>query len=93
MCSSIHAHICELLWSILATLQKTLAQRLVGVFLYGSYVTGDFDEQVSDLDLLAVTTTDLNEHELEALKQMHDDLVVRYPTWDDRIEVSSVCIY
>jgi len=35
-----------------------------------------------------VTTTDLNECELEALKQMHHDLVVRYPAWDDRIEVA-----
>jgi len=52
MCSSVHSHIRELLRSIRAILQLTLAQRLVGVFLYGSYVTGGFDEQVSDLDLL-----------------------------------------
>ncbi len=82
----------DLLQLLLAQLQNILGQKLVGLYLYGSLVTGDFDEQSSDIDLLAVTGTDINQQEFEVLKQMHDDLVLQDPVWADRIEVAYVSV-
>ena len=48
---------------ILSSIRGVLGERLVGLYLYGSLVTGDFDYDISDLDLLAATTSDLNEQE------------------------------
>ncbi len=78
----------DLLQLLLARLQDTFGQKFVGVYLYGSLISGDFDQQCSDIDLLAVTATNLNQQELEILKRMHDDLVLQYPAWADRIEVA-----
>ncbi len=88
MYSTGYPDINDLLRLLLARLQDIFGQKLVGLYLYGSLVTGDFDQQSSDIDLLAVTATDINQHELEILKRMHDDLVLQYPAWIDRIEIA-----
>lgn len=77
----------ELLQLLLAQIQKVLGSKLVGLYLYGSLVWGDFDYEISDIDLLAATSTDVDEGEFDGLKQMHDDLVRTYPKWENRIEV------
>ena len=72
---------------IAASIHTVLGGDLVAIYLYGSYVSGGFDPGVSDLDLVAVTSAEVEEIDLAGLEQMHDDLISRHPEWDDRIEV------
>src|SRR5258708_7382580 len=65
----------------------TTGPDLVGLYLYGSLATGDFDERISDIDLLAVLSTEIS-HELAArLERVHDQLAKDHPSWRGRIEV------
>lgn len=76
-----------LLDNILSGIQKVLGERLVGLYLYGSLVAGDFDYEISDVDLLAATETLIDENEFAALERMHDEIVSENPFWRDRIEI------
>ena len=55
--------------------------------MYGSLVTGDFDQNVSDIDLLAILESSLNDQEFEQLQKMHQDFASEHKEWDNRIEV------
>lgn len=78
---------------LLTRIQSVLGTNIIGVYLYGSLASGDFDPDVSDIDLLAVTSRTVRKHELETLKEMHGNLARQYPKWNDRIEVQYVsCI-
>jgi hypothetical protein len=48
---------------------------------------GDFDPQISDLDLAAALAAELDDLELATLGAMHDAFAVDYPNWAGRIEV------
>lgn len=77
-----------LLESLLAQMQALLGNKLVGVYLYGSLVAGDFDPGISDVDLLAATSDDIDEREFSALKKMQDGIVLDHPEWADRLEIA-----
>lgn len=72
---------------LLARMRAALGERLLGLYLYGSLVWGDFDLAISDIDLLAVTAELPNAGELAALERLHTDFTEDYPAWRDRIEV------
>lgn len=73
---------------ILATeVRAALGDHLVGLYAYGSVVSGGFVPDVSDVDFVAVTVPDASALNLADLEQMHRDLVRRQPAWNDRIEV------
>ena len=59
----------RLLNTLLTRMQSILHDKLVGLYLYGSLVTGDFDHDISDIDLLTVTSVDIDELEFEAIFQ------------------------
>jgi predicted nucleotidyltransferase len=82
------AHVNTLFESILFQMQTILGDRLIGLYLYGSLVTGDFDDASSDFDLLAATATDISEAEFKALKSMHEGIELNYPEWKNRIEIA-----
>ena len=63
---------------------------LVGFYVYGSLVTGDFDKDRSDIDLLAVIDSYLNGETFDRLDRMHARIVEDHPAWEDRIEVAYV---
>jgi aminoglycoside adenylyltransferase-like protein/nucleotidyltransferase-like protein len=77
--------------SVLETLvsgtRAVLGGDLVGIYLYGSAVSGGFDPGVSDLDLVAVTSAEVEEVDLAGLEQMQLDIVGRNPEWSDRLEI------
>ncbi len=75
---------------ILSQMQTILDDKLIGLYIFGSLVTGDFDYDSSDIDLIAATSTELNEKELERLKTMHHDIAFQQKAWDDRIEVGYI---
>jgi Domain of unknown function (DUF4111) len=60
---------------------------LVGLYLFGSLASGDFDAAVSDLDVLAVLADRPSGRLVPRLRRMHADLARANPAWDDRIEV------
>lgn len=68
-------------------ISQVLGSRLLGLYVYGSAVLGDFDPDVSDIDLLAVTDGLVCADADSALAALHDSLRRRHPAWEDRIEV------
>ena len=77
----------RLLVLLRSRIERVLGGKLLGLYLTGSLVTGDFDLMVSDLDLVAVTAAGPSRPELDALGAMHRELAAQEPRWDDRIEV------
>jgi Domain of unknown function (DUF4111)/Nucleotidyltransferase domain len=68
----------------------TAGGSLVGLYVYGSLATGDFEPDISDVDLIAVLTETPDEPLVERLEAMHERLARANPGWDDRIEVDYV---
>ncbi len=80
----------ELLDQLLTQMHEVLGEKLVGLYLYGSLVWGDFDLDTSDIDLLAVLSSDVTEKEITSLDTMHHALIETFKEWEDRIEVQYV---
>ena len=78
----------RLLESLLSRMRQILEERLVGLYLYGSLTTGDFDPGSSDIDLLAVTSSGVSGAESDALHDMHLGFARENPGWEDRVEVA-----
>lgn len=82
-----YADVNRMLELIQTRIQEILGERLIGLYLSGSLVTGDFDLAVSDIDLVAVTSGDLAPGEIARLEEMHRAIARQEKTWDNRIEV------
>ena len=82
-----HPEINQLLDSLLSQIQAILGKKLVGVYLYGSLVTGDFDTEISDIDVLAALSSEIDEKEFTQLQKMHTDFANHHKEWENRIEV------
>lgn len=72
---------------LLQNIKVVLAEKLVGVYVYGSLATGDFYPKTSDIDMLAAISVDLKEEEFKNLKKMHEEFILKYQDWNNRIEV------
>src|SRR2546428_14119079 len=77
----------SLLASIREEIVTVTGSSLVGLYLFGSLATGDFDADVSDIDLIAVLADGPSERLATHLSRMHADLAEANPEWDDRIGV------
>jgi len=64
-----------------------LGDGLLGLYVHGSLVAGDFAPARSDLDVLAVLAADPGEHLLAVLAGLHEGLDRRHPEWAGRVEV------
>lgn len=62
----------RLLHLLLEEVKKTLGEQFVGMYLYGSLSSGDFDPETSDIDFLVVTAGELPEETISALEAMHN---------------------
>lgn len=78
----------RLLNELLAQMQQILDRKLVGLYLYGSLVSGDFIDGVSDFDLLAATAETIDAAEFDYLDHMQLDFVRRHPEWENRVEIA-----
>jgi ribosomal protein S18 acetylase RimI-like enzyme len=65
---------------------EALEESVVGIYLHGSLVFGDFRPETSDLDLIVVLRSDVDDRQLERLGAIHDAIAQRHPTWHDRID-------
>ena len=86
--STDYPHVNALLDHLVSQMQTILGPKFVGLYLFGSLVMGDYDDGTSDVDLLAATSSDIDQAEFEALKKMHEDIVAKDPRWDNHIEVA-----
>lgn len=87
-----HPDIRDFLDLILSRMQAILGERLVGLYLFGSLAAGDFDYAISDIDLLAAISDQLDENEFGELEKMHDRLVENNPQWKGRLEIAYVSL-
>lgn len=84
--------IAQVLNSLVAGLSGVLQDNLVGIYLYGSLVTEDFDAHVSDLDLVVATNRGLDDASFHSLNALHQQVILSYPEWDDRLELAYVSL-
>ena len=64
----------EVLNLLLLNVKEILKAQFVGIYLYGSLSSGDFNPETSDVDFLAVTAESLSGARIAQLKSMHDHL-------------------
>lgn len=81
-----------LLETLLTQMRIILGEKLLGLYLYGSATAGDFNQAVSDIDLLAVIEKDLTEQEFIGLEVMHKKFTLTFPEWEHRIEVAYLSV-
>lgn len=82
-----YADINDLLQELLEKIKASLSNNLIGAYLYGSLVHGDFNYNVSDIDLFIVIDKNIDEKEFIKLDESHKTIVKKYVAWQDRLEV------
>lgn len=88
MAATPYAAVNALLDTLLDGIRRALGERLVGLYLFGSLVSGDYDPGVSDVDLLAVVESDITEAEFARLDALHQQVIAATPQWDNHIEIA-----
>lgn len=78
------------LGDIASGLSSALGDDLLGLYVHGSWVAGDFTRARSDLDLLAVLALEPSQAVLGAVAETHVALERAHPSWRGRIEVEYV---
>ena len=72
---------------VIAGLNAILDQQLVGIYVYGSLVDGDFDAGISDIDMVVVMKREIDAALFDALDELHEAIVEDNPAWHDRLEL------
>ena len=85
--SAIPVDVQVVLARLLEGLRVALGDDLVGVYLFGSVATGDYEPGISDVDTVAVLRSDPTGAQLSALDRLHRDIAEEMPVWDERVEV------
>jgi predicted nucleotidyltransferase len=73
--------------ALASEIHRVLGDELVGLYTYGSWVSGGFDPGVSDIDLVAITSGEVQAVAFDALDEMHQAFVAGHPGWADRLEI------
>ena len=68
-------------------LRQELGDELLGLYLFGSLAVGGFVPGRSDIDLLTVVQSDVDERQLEGLERLHAVYAAGHPEWVERVEV------
>ncbi len=76
--------------ALLAGIEETLGDNLVGVYLRGSLALGDFIPETSDLDLLTVTKRPITAAEFARLASLHAHLAVLPHPYAKRLELAYI---
>ncbi len=71
---------------LLANTQRILGDRFVGLYLYGSLASGDFDPCRSDIDFVVVTAIELPGETISALAAMHERIAASGLQWAAKLE-------
>jgi hypothetical protein len=76
----------EVLNRLLTETQAILGDRFVGMYLYGSLASGDFNPETSDIDFVVVMTELLPGETVEALQAMYLGLLNSGLKWAKKLE-------
>lgn len=87
---SAYANVNHVLDRLVKGVTGILGEKLIGVYLYGSLVSGGFDPEISDLDLVVVMTEALDDERFCGLHNLHQEVVLDRPEWEDRLELAYV---
>jgi predicted nucleotidyltransferase len=68
---SLPEEVAAVLECMLAGVRERLGERALGLHLYGSLATGDFDSETSDIDFVVTTDGELGDADVAALGAMH----------------------
>jgi hypothetical protein len=71
---------------LLVNAKEILGDQFVGMYLYGSLSSGDFNPETSDVDFLVVTTETLSEKKIAELESMHQRIWASGLKWVPRLE-------
>ncbi|HSW47663.1 MAG TPA: aminoglycoside adenylyltransferase domain-containing protein [Candidatus Saccharimonadales bacterium] len=82
----------EILDILLVKIRSVLRDKLLGLYLNGSLVIGDFEPGISDIDLVAALSSEISDQEFEELSKMHDNFISNHKEWFDRIEVCYITV-
>jgi predicted nucleotidyltransferase len=75
---------------LLSSATRVLGGQLVGMYLYGSLSSGDFDLATSDIDFLIVTNSTLSDKTIGELESMHHQIWNSGPKWAAKLEGSYI---
>jgi predicted nucleotidyltransferase len=67
--------------------RSVLADELLALYLYGTGATGGWDKSLSDLDLMAVTGSEIAGLGLVPFELIHRHFFERFPSWRNRVDV------
>jgi len=80
----------KLLDLLLSSATAVLGNQLVGMYLYGSLASGDFNLETSDIDFLVVTTSSLSNKAIADLEAMHNRIWKSGLKWAAKLEGSYI---
>jgi hypothetical protein len=75
---------------LLSGVRVVLQDQFVGLYLYGSLASGDFEPQTSDVDFVVVTAGELPDDKVAALGAMHARLADSGEKWAAKLEGSYI---
>jgi predicted nucleotidyltransferase len=87
---TIYPDVNEVLNLLLLNVKKILGDQFVGMYLYGSLSSGDFDPETSDIDFLVVTTKNLSDEKIAELEAMHQQTWATSPKRAGELEGSYI---
>jgi predicted nucleotidyltransferase len=90
---SIFPEVNEIINVLLSNVKEILQDHFIGMYLYGSLSSGDFDSESSDVDFLVVTSDNLSESVIAELEAMHKQLWGTGRKWADKLEGAYVPKY
>jgi predicted nucleotidyltransferase len=79
----------EILNLLLIRVREILSDQLIGMYLFGSLASGDFD-RYSDIDVLVVTNNAISDHFFSALESMHTEIAALDNWYSHQLEVSYI---
>lgn len=90
MTAQTNAQINEVIGTIMQELPTRLPANLVGLYLRGSLLMGDFRPATSDIDLLAVTHQRVGKGEFDRLTELHNTLAQSANPFAQRLEIAYI---
>ena len=87
---TLYGDVNQILNMLLSNVKEILQDQFVGMYLYGSLASGDFNPETSDIDFLVVTVSSLSEETIVKLEAMHKQAWATSPKRTGKLEGSYV---
>ena len=84
-----HPEVNRLIQNLLQKVQSILNDQFVGMYLFGSLTSGDFDQD-SDIDVVVVMVDEISDDIFSALQAMHERIYAGNSPWAIQLEVSYI---